>query len=381
MTVGGATRLEHCQMDSDGDGDVRRSRRPKRPAPCRGHLPGSTPPEYPRRRPRQRPRRESEAPSELAGCGVGHEGSRLVMSDVETYLAAGAASPTGMAPVAPRHISAFGGEIGAFDASEAMRASPESSSDSEPLADRHSRLKRLTGRDDGQPLWCGGRTLDGEQGAHRNEPCAESLHGTVRGAPRAEVEASHLFAGAVGCSEGQQQPVGGVRGARSIVEVTNGHGDGRRRSRAHQAGNTSRTSTGVRDGPALATDEQLAALSVKSSPPVPVSRDVHEAIRDAVRSRLWGDDMNEVTCAVCDRLVVASDADTHPLTGILLAQIVRKLKLPGDLPQLLREQYDCSGVLGLPELGGVGLSPRGVRCGINNVSSITSVLRLTVAKQ
>jgi len=58
---------------------------------------------------------------------------------------------------------------------------------------------------------------------------------------------------------------------------------------------------------------------------------------------------------------LASDADTHALTGLLLAQRVLKLKPLGDLPPLLREQCDCSGLLCLPQLSGVGLSPRGVR--------------------
>jgi len=55
--------------------------------------------------------------------------------------------------------------------------------------------------------------------------------------------------------------------------------------------------------------------------------------------------MSEVTCAVRGRLVMAADTDTDALTGSFLSQFVRNLKLPGDLPHHLREQYYCPVVL------------------------------------
>jgi len=361
ITADGAARAQCFLMESDGDVEVRRSRRRKRPAPCRGHLPGSSPPEYPRSRPRQRARRESDEPSGLAGCGVGDEESGCVMSGIENNPAAGATSPTEMGPVASSHRSPVGSEPPTVDVRVPTQASPDSSSDTEPLADRQARLRRLAAHDDGKVNLRAGKTLGGARSAPRQQPRPENHGGSVRDEGAAEVRAPHRHGGVDGCNQGRQEQVNVVRRARSGESATKRHVERRHRAGDSQVRNHSTRSTGMRDGPPLATDEQLAALSEGSSPPVPVSREVHEAIRDVVRSRLWGDDMNEVTCAVCDRLVVASDADTHALTGLLLAQIVRKLKLPGDLPPLLREQYDCSGLLCLPQLGGVGLSPRGVR--------------------
>jgi len=361
ITAYGAARAQCCLMDSDGDVEVRRSRRPERPAPCLGHLPGSSPPEYPRTRPRQRARRESGEPSELAGNGVGNEESGCIMSRLENNPAAGATSQTEMGPVASSHRSPVGSEPPTLDARVPTDASPDSSSDTEPLADQQARLRRLASHDDDKVDLSAGQTLGGARSTSRQQPRPENHCGRERDQGTAEFGASLRHGGVDGCNEGRQEPVNVGRKARPGEAGTKRHVEQRHRAGDQQVRNYSKRSTGTRDGPALATDEQLTALSKGSSPRVPVSREVHDAVRHVVRSRLWGNDMNEVTCAVCDRLVVASDADTHALTGLLLAQRVRKLKLPGDLLPLLRKQCDCSGLLCLPQLSGVGLYPRGVR--------------------
>lgn len=110
-----------------------------------------------------------------------------------------------------------------------------------------------------------------------------------------------------------------------------------------------------------ADPEVLAALEAGDAPPTPIGLEVHNAVLAATRGRLWGDEMNERTCAVCDELVVVALLSTVPLRGVLLSQVLRKLAHPEDIPEDLRVQYDCSAVAGISALAGVALSPRGVR--------------------
>ena len=110
-----------------------------------------------------------------------------------------------------------------------------------------------------------------------------------------------------------------------------------------------------------ASPEFLANMDECGSPPPAVSSEVLAAIRSDVQARLWGNEMDERVCGVCDRLVVVAQVTWQELSGRLLGQVLRRLRLPDDLPADLRAQYDCSTLAGLPALAGLGLSPRGVR--------------------
>lgn len=108
--------------------------------------------------------------------------------------------------------------------------------------------------------------------------------------------------------------------------------------------------------------EHLSELDSCSRAPPPISASVKDIVRDAMRARLWGPAMSEQVCGVCDRLVTAAKSSWVALHGSLLTMVLRRLRLPDDLCEDVRLQYDCSSVLGMPELSGVALSPRGVRC-------------------